>query len=77
MTELQKRIADKSNIYLAYLRTKNNLLNNELVLNQNIYYFESELESNLANIHKFLSCNEYKPWPFEKFDFILKYKILM
>ena len=44
MTELQKRIADKSNIYLAYLRTKNNLLNNELVLNQNIYYFESELE---------------------------------
>lgn len=74
MTELQKRIADKSNIYLAYLRTKNNLLNNELVLNQNIYYFESELESNLANIHKFLSCNEYKPWPFEKFDFILKYK---
>ena len=43
----ERNIYKKSNIYLAYLRVKNNLQNEELIFEQEIKFFEKNLENNL------------------------------
>lgn len=67
----ERNIYKKSNIYLAYLRVKNNLQNEELIFDQEIAFFENELENNLAEIEKCLKKGKYE---FQKFDFLLKFK---
>ena len=67
----ERNIYKKSNIYLAYLRVKNNLQNEELIFDQEIAFFENELENNLAEIKKCLKKGKYE---FQKFDFLLKFK---
>lgn len=67
----ERNIYKKSNIYLAYLRVKNNLQNEELIFDQEIAFFENELENNLVAIEKCLKKGKYE---FQKFDFLLKFK---
>ena len=67
----EEQIYDPSNVYLAYLRVKNNIQNEELIFAQEIAYFEKDLERNLKEIKKNLKNKEYK---FEKFDYVLKFK---
>lgn len=74
MTEMQQKIANPSNIYLAYIRVKNELLNRELVLDQDIGYFELDLDESLKKIQKHVSSLDFKIWDFQPFDFVLKYK---
>lgn len=74
MTEIQQKVANLSNIYLAYIRVKNELLNRELVLDQDISYFELNLDENLKKIYKNVSSPDFIEWEFQPFDFVLKYK---
>lgn len=67
----EEQIYDPSNVYLAYLRVKNNIQNEELIFTQEIAYFEKDLEINLKEIKKILKNKKYK---FEKFDYVLKFK---
>lgn len=67
----EEQIYDPSNVYLAYLRVKNNIQNEELIFAQEIAYFEKDLERNLKEIKKNLKNKKYK---FEKFDYVLKFK---
>lgn len=64
-------IYKKSNIYLAYLRVKNNIQNEELIFEQEVSFFEKNLENNLARIEEYLKKGNYE---FQKFDFIVKFK---
>ena len=48
----EEQIYDPSNVYLAYLRVKNNIQNEELIFAQEIAYFEKDLERNLKEIKK-------------------------
>lgn len=67
----EEQIYDASNVYLAYIRVKNNIQNEELIFPQEITYFENELEENLKKIQE---CLKNKSHKFEKFDYILKLK---
>ena len=49
---MRDRVDDPSNVYLAYLRVKNNIQNEELIFAQEIAYFEKDLERNLKEIKK-------------------------
>ena len=64
-------IYKKSNIYLAYLRVKNNIQNEELLFDQEIAFFENDLKKNLSEIEKHLKNGDYN---FQHFDFIVKFK---
>ena len=67
----ERNIYKKSNIYLAYLRVKNNLQNEELIFEQEIKFFEKNLENNLKKIEEQLKNRNCR---FQKFDFLLKLK---
>lgn len=41
---IESHIYEKSNIYLAYLRVKNNIQNEELLFDQEILYFDQDLK---------------------------------
>lgn len=67
----ETKIYKKSNIYLAFLRVKNNIQNQELIFEQEVKFFEKDLEQNLEEIEKKLKNKECD---FQKFDFIVKLK---
>ena len=68
---IESHIYEKSNIYLAYLRVKNNIQNEELLFDQEILYFDQDLKKNLVKIEEYLKTGEYD---FQKFDFLVKFK---
>lgn len=67
----EDQIYKKSNVYLAYLRVKNTIQNEEMIFNQEIAYFENDLVKNLESIQDHLKKKDYD---FQKFDFIVKFK---
>ena len=72
---LYRRINNASNIYLAYLRIKNDFSNSELKLTQEYQYFENHIEKEINKIEKTIKDiaegNDYHP---EKFHFLVKIK---
>lgn len=69
--DLDKKVIEDSNLYLAYLRVKNDFQNFELKFDQEVKYFENNLEENLNEIKNKLMKKDFT---FQKFDFIVKFK---
>ena len=67
------KLIDKKNVYLAYRRVKNKNQNAELILDQEIKYFEKNLDENISDISMILGkAND--EFQFQPFDFITKLK---
>ncbi|WP_280684581.1 MULTISPECIES: hypothetical protein [unclassified Breznakia] len=72
MLNVGERIYSKKKIYAAYRMVKNNCQNQELQLEKEILFFESDLMGNIDKISNCLKTNKYDF--FSKFDFLLRIK---